>query len=128
MRHVVLSALLTLTSLGCDRKPGPAPAPMASASAPAPAASLDSAAIVRGELPSGAEIEILNARCLICHSLEYVTQQRLTGAQWEKTLSKMQKWGSPITDEEKTRLGPWLATVWAADLPDRSSPRVATPL
>ena len=94
----------------------------------APVASLEPAAIVRGEVPfGGAEVEVLNTRCVICHTIEYITQQRLTDAQWEKTLTKMQKWGSPITEDEKKRLAPWLAAVWAADLPDRDSPRVAPP-
>lgn len=129
MRPLFLCALLACTAMACDKKPAYTNSVGAEApSVVAPAVSLDPAAVVRGDVPvGGAEVEVLNTRCVICHTMEYITQQRLTDAQWAKTLTKMQKWGSPITDDEKNRLGPWLARVWSADLADRDSPRVAPP-
>ncbi len=127
MRIVI--ALLALTALGCEKKsPYTNSVGQEAPSGPPPAISLEPAALVRGDVPfGGAEVEVLNTRCVICHTLEYITQQRLTEGQWDKTLTKMQKWGSPITDDEKKRVAPWLATTWKADLPDRESPRVAPP-
>jgi len=69
-------------------------------------ARIDQAALLRGALPAGVEIDLVQSRCQICHTLEYVTQQRLSDAQWDKTLTKMQKWGSPITDDDKKQLAP----------------------
>lgn len=71
---------------------------------------------------------ILYARCQICHTLEYVTQQRLTEAQWLKTLTKMQKWGSPLTDDERNALAPFLAGTWSSELPEVVSPPGAAPV
>lgn len=130
--------LVLLLGAGCNRRPAPdarekAPAP-ASATAPTgqPAVPprgppMDRSALLRGELPAGAELDLLNGRCQICHTLEYVTQQRLSEVQWDKTLTKMQKWGSPLTDDERKQLAPFLAATWKKDLPDRESPRVPTP-
>ena len=134
-----IALALSLGSLsGCSRGSGPggegggpaasAPASASAASGTVPAApALDRAALLRGELPAGPETEIVRSRCQICHTLEYVTQQRLTEPQWEKTLAKMQKWGSPITDEERKRLAPYLAAVWPKELDAPGYPRVATP-
>ena len=80
--------------------------PTPAAAAPPPVARIDQAALLRGALPAGVEIDLVQSRCQICHTLEYVTQQRLSDAQWDKTLTKMQKWGSPITDDDKKQLAP----------------------
>jgi hypothetical protein len=100
------------------------PAPVAP---PAVSPATDPSSLLRGEIPQSNHAAVLSARCESCHTLEYVTQQRLSDTQWDKTLTKMQKWGSPLTDEEKKNLVPYLATTWIKTLRDRVSPRVATP-
>ena len=56
---------------------------------------------VRGELPPGDGMTIVQSRCLLCHDASLINQQRLTPTQWEAELTKMQGWGSPIRDDEK---------------------------
>lgn len=38
--------------------------------------------------------------CVACHGLRIVHVQRLTRAQWDRELTKMAGWGSPIKDRE----------------------------
>jgi len=84
--------------------------------------------LLAGQFPDGAEeMNLLRSRCVICHGLEYITQQRLTPAQWDKTIAKMRKWGAPVGDEEAKALGAFLAHYWVPELRDRSSPLVPTP-
>ena len=79
------------------------------------------------ELPQDAPEVIILARCMVCHGMEHVTQQRLTAAQWEKTLAKMQKWGMELTPEETKSLIAFLAARFTPDAPERKAPRVPTP-
>jgi len=87
------------------------------------------AAALRGELPAGPEVNVAASRCAICHTTQYLTQQRLTEAQWTKTIEKMKKWGAPIDDAESAALARYLGTHFSADLPDapRSSSMAVVP-
>ncbi len=105
-------------------------APAAPAAAPAekPARPpAEEAALVEGKIPDDPARQILQAKCLMCHTGEYVTMQRLTEGQWQKTLEKMKKWGSPISDEEVKSLAAWLGRTWVPGLPERRSPRRPAP-
>jgi mono/diheme cytochrome c family protein len=79
------------------------------------------------ELPANAPEMAILARCMVCHGMEHVTQQRLTPAQWEKTLAKMQKWGMQLTPEEAKRVVDFLSARFTPDAPERVAPRVPTP-
>ena len=96
------------------------------ATAPAAAPS-DQAALLEGKLPDEPARSVLQAKCLICHTGEYVTLQRLTPAQWQKTVEKMRKFGAPLTDEEVKSLSAYLGKHWTVDLPDRPPRPVAPP-
>jgi hypothetical protein len=76
------------------------------------------AAALKGELPPGPDAALLGTRCTICHTTQYLTQQRLTEAQWQKTIGKMKKWGAPIEDTDITRLAKYLGTHFPVDLPE----------
>ena len=52
---------------------------------------------------------LLIARCAVCHSTDLIVQQRLTLAQWLKTLNKMERWGAQISSAEQTQLANYLA-------------------
>lgn len=52
---------------------------------------------------------LLMARCAVCHSTDLIVQQRLTLAQWIKTLNKMERWGAQISSAEQTQLADYLA-------------------
>ena len=70
MSRKELGFCLVLLALGgCKQKAPPLP------SSPV----LDRAALVRGAIPQGEESELLRSRCEVCHSLDYVLQQRLSG-------------------------------------------------
>jgi len=85
---------------------------------PAPAQGAG-AALVAGKLPDDPARALLQARCLICHTADYVTQQRLTEKQWQAEVQKMRKFGTALTDEEATALTGYLARNWTVDLAER---------
>ncbi len=123
---LAMLAPLALLTAACEHKPEGHEPPHETPIAPA-RSTPDDAALVRGALPAGREMEMVQSRCLLCHSLEYVTQQRLTEAQWEKTLAKMQRWGAPMSDDDRKVLVPYLASTWRRELPPSVPPRVRTP-
>jgi len=114
-----------------------APAEKATAAAPEkPAAApsekparspADQAALVDGTIPADPERSLFQAKCLICHTGDYVTQQRLTEGQWQKSVEKMKRWGAPLTDDEVKTLAAWFGRTWNRDLPERRSPQRAAP-
>ncbi len=127
-----LVAALFASMLACEPSAPPSPT-TTTTPVPLPAAPvarlevLDDTRLVAGELPSGPGSELLRGRCVVCHSTDYVTQQRLTAAQWDKTIAKMQKWGAVLQDDEKAQLATFLAATWRADLPERASSVVPAP-
>ena len=82
---------------------------------------------LRGEFPPGPEVNTLTAKCAICHSTQYLTQQRLTAAQWEKTVKKMKGWGAPIDDAEQASLARYFATHFPVTLGPPQLALVAPP-
>ena len=79
------------------------------------------------ELPKDAPETAILARCMVCHGMEHVVQQRLTAEQWEKSLGKMQKWGVQLTPEEAKALVAFLAARFKPDAPEFVGMRVPTP-
>ena len=71
---------------------------------------------LRGEFPPGPELNVFAAKCAICHSTQYIAQQRLTAGQWEKTIKKMKGWGAPIDDDEATLLARYFSVHFPVDL------------
>ncbi len=100
----------------------PAKSEAAAPEADAPAPKVDTAALVAGTLPEDPAKPVLQGKCLICHSADYVTQQRLTAGQWLKTVEKMRKFGAPLSDDEVKQLAGYLGRNWTPELP---APRVA---
>lgn len=134
---MLLSALLAgaapqpaLAQAGAPAEKASAPAAEKPAAAPAerPARSpADQAALVEGKIPDDPERSLFQAKCLICHTGDYTTQQRLTEGQWQKSVEKMKRWGAPLTDDEVKALATWFGRTWNPDLPERRSPQVAAP-
>lgn len=117
MRRVVILAftLLALTASGCRKRPTNEVAPRVEAlAADGLPANAPSRAIVLGQ-------------CQICHTSEYVAQQRLTPAQWAATVKKMIGWGAPISEAEGEALAKVLAEAYPSDKPDRVRPLVPNP-
>ena len=63
------------------------------------------------------QMELINAQCRICHSTQYLTQQRLPEAAWKKTIEKMRKFGAQLTDEQAAALVAYAARTWNPSLP-----------
>jgi hypothetical protein len=109
-----VAALALLAACPPSRPPYP-PIPAPPASPPVTIAQ----AMVDGVLPDTPETKLIRARCVVCHSEDYVVQQRLTPEQWAKTLAKMKKFGAKVDDAEAAQLASWLSSLYAPDLPDR---------
>lgn len=63
----------------------------------------------------GPHLELANARCLICHSADYVATQppNLPRKTWEAEVTKMKKvYGAPIADEEIATLTDYFAKAY----------------
>ena len=54
-----------------------------------------------GPLPAGRHVDIVAARCVICHGLELVAQQRQDRAGWQVIVDRMDTYGVPIPPEDK---------------------------
>ena len=89
------TALLLIVLAACrSEDKAPPPPPVHEVPPPAPVVSIDRDALLAGKVPEGApEMEVINAQCRICHSVEYLTQQRLGEPGWKKTIEKMRKFG-----------------------------------
>jgi hypothetical protein len=79
------------------------------------------------DLPEDPARPLVQGKCLLCHTADYITQQRLTEPQWQRTVDKMRKFGTPASDEEAKSIVVYLARYWTADLPPPRSPRAALP-
>ena len=84
-------------------------------------------ALINGVLPAGPERDLAMGRCVICHTEQYLTQQRLTPAQWQKTVDKMRRWGAVLSDVEGAQLALWLGRHYPPDLPERRAQVTAAP-
>lgn len=113
--------IIALAACRSDEKaPPPSPSPSPSPP-PLPVVSIDRDALLAGKTPEGApEMELVNSQCRICHSTEYLTQQRLSEATWTKTIGKMRKFGANLTDEQAASLASFAAHYWNPDLPGRT--------
>jgi hypothetical protein len=64
------------------------------------------AAPVEREEPAAAA---LLPRCLTCHDLRLIEEQRLTAAGWIREIDKMIGWGATLTQSERNLLSEYLA-------------------
>lgn len=116
------AALVLAALLAAAPEAAPAAAPE---TAPLPPPDRD--ALVAGKLPDEPGRAVVQGKCLLCHSVEYVTGQRLTPGQWQKTVEKMRKFGAPLTDDEVKVASGYLGRNWTVDLPERRPAPVKAP-
>jgi hypothetical protein len=118
--RTIVVVMFVLAACKAKHEPPPPPEPAKPGAPPAPPP-IDRAALLEGKLPEGApELEVIRAQCQICHSIEYLTQQRLGETGWQKTIAKMRKFGASLTDEQAAPLAKFAATYWNPDLPGRT--------
>jgi cytochrome c553 len=107
------AAFLLLAS--CKDPPAPPPPAKADASAPVVVASTADAK------------KIADNACLSCHQEDMLQQQRLTKAQWEKTVTKMAGWGANLEEADKPALVAYLAEHYGPDAGPFTPPTVDAP-
>ena len=117
------AALAADTARGATQAATQAPAQATQAANP-PA---DTKALVEGQLPDAPAKALVQAKCMICHTGEYVTMQRLSEKQWQGTVDKMRKFGSPANDDEAKAMVAYLAQYWKPDLPPQRAVLVPPP-
>jgi Spy/CpxP family protein refolding chaperone len=93
----------------------------------AAALAADTKALVDGQMPDDPAKPLVQGKCMLCHSEDYLTQQRLTETQWQKTVEKMRKFGTPANDDEAKKISDYLARYWTQDLPPARPVRAAPP-
>jgi len=84
-------------------------------------------ALVEGKLPDDPALPLVQSKCLLCHTGDYLTQQRLTEGQWQRTVDKMRRFGTPANDEEGKAIAAYLARNWTIDLPPPRPVRASPP-
>jgi hypothetical protein len=83
--------------------------------------------LAAGLLPEDPARAVVQGKCLICHTADYVTQQRLTPGQWQKTVEKMRRFGAPLSDDEVKLVSGYLGRTWTVDLPEPRPPKPVAP-
>jgi mono/diheme cytochrome c family protein len=67
--------------------------------------------------PEGTAHDIVRESCLTCHTEDLLKQQRLTPAQWTKTVDKMHGWGATAKPDEMEPLAAYLAATYGREAP-----------
>ena len=60
-------------------------------------------------LPRDRDRQMVTGRCIICHSLEMIAQQRQTRAEWAVIVDRMISYGMPVQPGERERILTYLA-------------------
>lgn len=116
-RLAVLGALIAATLGGCgERAQSPAPPlrrPAAqSAELTATITSAEQRSVAALAPGPGQSLVVVN--CLICHSATMIEQQRKDTTAWNKTVTQMIAWGSPLPAAQKPVLVAYLAEHYGA--------------
>jgi len=74
------------------------------------------------DIPPGEVSQILRARCLGCHAVDLIRQQRLSSAGWEREVEKMISWGAAVEDGDKRALVDYLSLHFSPDRSSRTTP------
>jgi hypothetical protein len=60
-------------------------------------------------LPRDRDQQMVTGRCIICHSLEMIAQQRQTRDEWAIIVDRMITYGMPVQPGERERILTYLA-------------------
>jgi mono/diheme cytochrome c family protein len=80
------------------------------------------------ELPAGQGADTVRARCISCHGIELIVQQRLTREGWLREVEKMTSWGAVIAPGEQDALLDYLVASFGVEptkTPDGTSSNAA---
>ncbi|MET0212436.1 MAG: hypothetical protein ABW292_05515 [Vicinamibacterales bacterium] len=67
------------------------------------------------ELPDGQGADTVRARCISCHGIELIIQQRLTREGWLREVEKMTSWGAAIAPGEQDALLDYLVASFGVE-------------
>lgn len=67
------------------------------------------------ELPTGQGADTVRARCISCHGIELIVQQRLTREGWLREVEKMTSWGAVVAPGEQDALLDYLAASFGVE-------------
>jgi cytochrome c551/c552 len=97
-------------------------------SAPRPArralaalAALGFAAAADAQLVPGPGAELTQAKCALCHEIEYVTRAPQSRGQWEEVMRMMLERGTPMTRDEMKIITDYLATYYNREPPSAAA-------
>lgn len=66
---------------------------------------LGPAALAQEPRPPTSQVpDVVRARCVTCHGVDLIQQQRLNRAGWERELDKMTRWGAVVPAAERPAL------------------------
>ena len=74
---------------------------------------LHGGATIAQDLPAGPGREAVATRCLSCHELDIIAQQRLTRTGWTRSVDKMIRWGAVVGADEREPMLDYLAAHFA---------------
>ncbi len=80
-----------------------------------------------GDLPDAPAKRLAMQNCLICHSAQIITSQRLAPKTWLAEVNKMIKYGSPVKDADKQALADYLAASFPVGKPPFQPAHVPAP-
>lgn len=80
------------------------------------------ASIGAQELPPGAGVEVVRAKCTACHAADLIVSQRLSPPGWTRELDKMVRWGAVLTEGERAAIQQYLEAHFPASRTARASP------
>jgi mono/diheme cytochrome c family protein len=121
-RAIIVAALLCAAAAGCKQD---VPAGEGATQKVAP----KKAEIVAGKLTASQQAQgkaLVQNSCLACHTSEMVEQQRLTPAQWQANVKKMQGWGAPLEQDEPELVAAYLAQHHGLDAGAYQLPEIHT--
>jgi cytochrome c551/c552 len=73
------------------------------------------------QLVPGPGAELTQAKCAICHEIEYVTRAPQSRAQWEDVVRTMLERGTPMTPDEMKVITEYLATYYNREPPSAAA-------
>ena len=125
---MVIAAAIASTEGGC-RSAATIDSPdlQARSAPPLPTESLPQPGTVRASLPQGAGMDAVRSGCVGCHEPAMLRQQRLTAQQWLVEIEKMQGWGAPVFNEDKTQMAGYLVAIAGPDN-THFTPAIVAPL
>ena len=73
------------------------------------------------QLVPGPGAELTQAKCAICHEIDYVTRAPQSRAQWEEVMRVMVERGAPMTPDEIKVITDYLATYYNREKPSAAA-------